>query len=180
MNWTFLRQQLYREVTAGADWWKPGNIGRVGDRTIQQLLSTYDKPDRIRAVERAGMLRSLQGLFAASATSYCEALGDTSSADEQQSTLCESLNRCNVFIEDTKEKKRQVLLHRFAASGLVPSVEPLCRPAIDYHILRLYLRRGDVAPETKTGREYMLASQSRRASTVASLRRTVAAGRSAR
>jgi hypothetical protein len=79
-----------------------------------------------------------------------------------------------VFREDPEEKKRQVLLHRLAASGLVPNVESLCKPAVDYHILRLYLRRGDVAPETRTGTEYMTASQSRRVSTVASLRRTVA------
>jgi hypothetical protein len=89
-----------------------------------------------------------------------------------------SLNRCHVFKEDPEEKKQQVLLHRLAASGLIPNVEPLCRPAVDYHILRLYLRRGDVAPETKAGTEYMSKSQLRRASTVASIRRTVAAAMS--
>jgi hypothetical protein len=175
INWTFLRRQLNRELATGADWWEPGNIGRIDERTVRRILADYDKPHRIRAAERAGMLRSLQGLFATGAASFCEALGDTLPADEQQTTLCESLDRCYVFIEDPEEKKRQVLLHRLAGSGLMPHVGLLCSPAIDYHILRLYLRRGDVAPETKAGTDYMTASQSRRATTVASLRRTVAA-----
>lgn len=174
MNWDVLRSRLRDAFTDGFDWWRPGNLQSVSAREIDTLLHGYSKPERIRAKQRAEMIRSIADLFDRGARSYSELFPSAILSDSERQALKEVLERCAVFAEDPARKKMQVLLHRLAVSGLVAGIESLCDPAIDYHIMRLYARRGEVAPVSATGADFIERHTPRRAVTVTAFRRTVA------
>ena len=82
--------------------------------------------------------------------------------------------KAKVFSEDPEQKKLQVLLHNIARVNIISGIDALCKPAIDYHIMRLYIRRGDITPNTSLGYEFLNNKISRKASTVAAFRSVVA------
>jgi len=137
-------------------------------------LDGYERPERIKPQQRAEMLRSLSVLASEGRATYCEVIPAILADQHDRELLLRSLEKCRVFAEDPERKKLQVAVHHFAQSGLVSGIESLCRPAIDYHIMRLYLRRGEVKPVSALGLEYLLSPRTKRRSTVTALRRTVA------
>jgi uncharacterized protein (DUF362 family) len=173
MNWDFLRRALREHVCAGANWWQLPQIGSVSSTVVDDLLRSYERPERVRAQQRAEMLRSLGVLYLGGKRSYSDVVPPVLVNERDRGTLLGLLEQCRVFSEDIERKKLQVAIHRFAQSGLVLGIDSLSRPAIDYHIMRLYLRRGEVRPVSALGLEYLTSSRSKRRSTVAALRRTV-------
>jgi hypothetical protein len=67
----------------------------------------------------------------------------------------------------------QVFLHSVACYDEFRHLDELCEPAIDYHIIRLYLRRGDIFPTSKSGLAFLNTQVMRRSSTVTALRQVV-------
>jgi uncharacterized protein (DUF362 family) len=173
MNWDFLRAAVEQLFAQGSSWWLPAQIAAVTPRKIEDLLQGYSKPERVRAKQRADMVRSLAALFRGGRDSYCDVFPEVLDGPDAGNDLLAALEGCQVFSEDHERKKLQVLLHRLAASGLVRGLDQLCQPAIDYHIMRLYIRRGEVVPTSSIGKEYIHGVRTRRAVTVTALRRTV-------
>ena len=173
MNWDFLRAAVERAFSQGASWWLPDQIGCVSPRAIEELLQGYSRPERIRARQRAEMIRSLAVLFREDRTSYCAVFPEELDGPDVRTGFIAALECCRVYSEDHERKKLQVLLHRLAGSGLVGGLDQLCRPAIDYHIMRLYIRRGEVVPRSAIGKEYIHGARTRKAVTVTTLRGTV-------
>jgi hypothetical protein len=173
MNWDFLRRALREQVCAGADWWRLAEIGGVSVAVVSALLKDYDRPERIRAQQRAEMLRSLSVLYSEHHRTYSDVIPTVLRDEHERETLLKLLEKCRVFAEDLERKKLQVAVHRFAQSGLVMGIDSLSRPAVDYHIMRLYLRRGEVKPVSAVGLEYLTSTRPKRRSTVTALRRTV-------
>lgn len=172
MNWGFLRKQVKKNITKKT-WWMPKNIGVVKKEDIEELLADYEKKDRIRATERAAMLRSLATIFEKHKT-YTEVFDLTGNKDGNLTILFNTLNECSVFVEDPQQKKLQVLCHNLAWSNVVPGIDDFCQPAVDYHIMRLYLRRGEVVPTGGVGERYMCCSGQKRYKTVSAFRGIVA------
>lgn len=174
MTWEFLRRSVYDAICGGAEWWRPENIGEVDLAIIENLLSNYSRKERIRAKERSEMLRSLICLFDENTKTFCDVFGIDEDGNRRSPTdIIKNLCRAPVFSEDPESKKLQVLVHNLAHTKVIPNVEELCEPAIDYHIMRLYLRRGDVYPVSKVGKEFIDIKTFRRSNTVTALRSVV-------
>ena len=173
MNWDFLRRAVERLVGQESSWWLPDQIAGVTPRRVEELLQGYPRPERVKAKQRADMIRSLAVLFQGDRDSYCAVFPEVLDGTDAGKDFLAGLERCHVFSEDHERKKLQVLLHRLAASGLVRGIEQMCQPAIDYHIMRLYIRRGEVIPTSSIGKEYIHGGRTRRSVTVTALRRTV-------
>jgi hypothetical protein len=174
LNWNFLRSSILSDLNRKDAWWEPHRIELTSAQDVERILSGYKHPSRIRSRERAQMLRSLASLFNEGRDAYCDVFPVRIESSTDATRLITILESCAAFSEDPQRKKLQVLLHSFAGSGLVEGLESLCDPAIDYHIMRLYLRRGEVSPVSQVGTQYIAGGKSRTASTVAAVRGTVA------
>lgn len=173
INWDFLRRRILDAMLCGAQWWNPEHLADVRSDTIRKLLSGYQRPERIRARERALMIRSLSELFHGNVRTYSDLVLTTQTDHRDPSEIIGKLAEAAVFSEDPLRKKMQVLLHSLVSSQIVPDAEPLCEPAVDHHIMRLFLRRGDVHPTSALGIAYLESGGSHRASTVTALRSVV-------
>jgi hypothetical protein len=174
LNWDFLRASVQTDMNREDAWWEPRRIEFVTAQDVERILSGYKHPSRIRPNERAQMLRSLASLFSEGRDGYSDVFSEQVDSSAGAARLIAILDSCTAFSEDTQRKKLQVLLHRLAKSGLVEGLESVCEPAIDYHIMRLYLRRGEVSPVSHVGSQYIADGKSRTARTVAAVRSTVA------
>jgi hypothetical protein len=144
INWDFLSDRLriaFEKEAASATW-----LSGVTARDVQHWLEGYHKPDRIRAGERALLLRNIGEILVS------EYGGDT---DELVSAsrgrlsgaggLLDRLDSFVAFREDPLRKKSNVMIHDIVRENVAHfSDESAILPAIDYHIIRLYLRTGRV------------------------------------
>ena len=173
INWEFLRNRVFAAISSGENWWLPDRILEVRPETISKLLSGYHDPNRVKAVQRANILKSLAQVFQGSTTSYLDLVTISAEADGSVRNIVNKLELCKAFREDPARKKMQVFLHSMACYDDFRYLDELCEPAIDYHIIRLYLRRGDVYPTSKLGVEFLDGKVMRHSSTVTALRQIV-------
>jgi hypothetical protein len=146
INWDFLSSRLARAFSVENI--RAEKLSTLTARDVQRWLDGYHRPERIRAGERALLLRDIgnvalekYGGDAERILSECKehlygALG-----------LIERLDHFTAFREDPLRKKSNVLVHDIVRDGLAHFMdEEKIVPAIDYHIVRLYLRSGRVVP----------------------------------
>jgi hypothetical protein len=173
-NWDFLQSVM-------AGWLLPEperrlpTIATTRPSQIAQLLSGYGKPERIRGPERARMLREtaleLQSIMRAG---LLDALISKPKLDGEDG-FYSVMGSISAFAEDELEKKIRVLAHDLHRENILVFIDPEnLRPAVEYHILRLYLRTGRVYPADECVREQLQSpSYPSRARLVKVLRRAV-------
>lgn len=157
MNWDVLQYAM-------AAWLLPAASGRLVElagttpRQISSLLQDYPKQERVRAIERSGMLREtarrLTELLAVDGRlrSLLEApvLGGASGFYEIIATI-------PAYTGDPFDKKARVLAHDLHREGIVTFSDPEnLKPAVEYHLIRLYLRSGRVVPASDSVRDELL------------------------
>lgn len=147
MNWDVLQSAL-------AGWLLPNTSARLEEFTkttpkqISLLLKNYPRQERVRAIERARILRE-------TAASLLILLGSGGS-------LRGLLNRPELdgglgfyqliagipaYRGDPFDKKARVLAHELHREGIIEFTDPgNLKPAVEYHLIRLYLRSGRVVP----------------------------------
>jgi hypothetical protein len=145
-NWDYLQ-------TAMAGWLLPDpekrllELERVRSSALERLLKGYFKPERIQARQRARMLRST--------ASHLRMMLDAGQLRtlllhrrlEGEGCFYDVIRGIPAFAEDELEKKSRVLAHDLYREGIIAFVDPQhLRPAVEYHILRLYVRTGRVYP----------------------------------
>lgn len=115
---------------------------------LSEILSDYPLKDRIRSKERLKMLRQVarhlkdhyEGNFGnLLQVANFRLLGERG--------VYHLLDDIAVFNEDPYRKKQNVLIHELIRGGGVDFVDgENTRPAIDYHIIRSYIRTGRIYP----------------------------------
>lgn len=86
----------------------------------------------------------------------------------------EFLDSLGPYAEDPLRKKARILVQQLARSELITPKDPeLLAPAVDYHIIRLYMRTGRVYPARATGYRTYAESKLARPATLLSLRKAV-------
>jgi len=146
-NWDFLNRRL-SSCLLDQDLGVLESIKRVSTSDFQLWFSDYDEPERIRAEERSRMLReigrTLEREFEGDAQlliSRCN--GHLAGPDG----FFELMDQFAAYREDPLRKKTNVLIHELVRSGAVQFTDPEhIAPAIDYHLIRVYLRTGRVYP----------------------------------
>jgi uncharacterized protein (DUF362 family) len=170
MNWEFLRESIYDLTLKNHSVWEPANLGSISEKDIQRLLDGYSKSERIRPGERASMINNLSNIFCNDIKSYKDIF---LVKDKLRTDFTEILKKSEVFSADPSEKKLQVLIHTLSHFDVIQGIGEFARPAIDYHIMRLYIRRGDISSINITGQKYITETKQRRVKTVLALRKRV-------
>jgi hypothetical protein len=88
--------------------------------------------------------------------------------------LLEHLRATPSFAEDARGKKLRILVQQLLRFNLINASDPdSLPPAIEYHLLRVYLRTGRVVPTTPSARRSVTVSEVRRLDSINALRRAV-------
>ena len=86
-------------------------------------------------------------------------------------TIRNNLLACKVFANDPEEKKMQLLLQKLSAFKELSGLAKYYQPAIDYHLVRCYLRRGLLLAKSKYAKDFLEdVNIKRKESTMAAIR----------
>ncbi|MCF4123880.1 hypothetical protein [Methylobacterium sp. SyP6R] len=146
INWDFISKHLglaFDEEGISAAY-----LANVTARDISRWFGTYHRPERLRAQERASLLRDLgTSLLRIWNGDIAKMLDDTEFNIQGSRGFLAQLDKFEAFREDPLRKKSNVIVHDLVRDKLVPfKDENSISPAIDYHIMRMYLRNGRVYP----------------------------------
>lgn len=172
INWDFLRKSVLDYTINHPDWIKPENMRKIRSQNISSILSAYDKPERIRAGERAKMLRSLGLLLYNLGYKYSDMFFDCNGNIREKESIFAIFKSSLAFVNDPEEKKIQLLLQNLSDYSQFSLLSNYSKPAIDYHIIRLYLRRGMIKPQNQEATDYIFSPEKQRMEkTVAMIRK---------
>lgn len=170
MNWDFLRNAIYEKMKMNPEWISPNNLLKIEPEEISLMFAKYDRQERVRPSERAFMLNCL-AKWAVGFDSIENVFLDDEREILPENDIREKLLKCEVFSSDSEEKKLQLLLQKLSMYHILDKLSEYCHPAIDYHLIRMYYRRGLIYGKTKYAREYLRNPlPERKEETVASVR----------
>ena len=170
INWIFLRESVYNYTKENPEWLQPCNLSEMGSRHLSLLLGSYHKKEKIKAEERAAILRAV-GRWSKQYKEIKDVFLDGQHALRRQEEVYSSLQKCVAFASDPEGKKANLLLQKLSSISDLCGIDRYAKPAIDYHLLRLYLRRGLLLARTKYANMYVRNPEiERKENTVAALR----------
>lgn len=175
INWDYLRYVVFKKTKSENEWVLPENLLNITEDTVKMLLSKYNKPERFRINERTSILRQI-GKLAVDAGGFTNLFFDNDGRLLPESLIRSNHFQCAVFVQDPEEKKLQLLLQKLSGYTPLAGLMDFCKPAIDYHLIRCYLRRGLISPKNKLGKEFIFGQNriERKESTVGALRQLCA------
>ena len=150
INWDFLQERLFEHFASDNVEAMLEKAEKATAAYVEQMLLGYHRPDRIRASERAKGLRqtatALRNIFKSDVSRLVQARTVFG-----PSGLMSELDNIPAFAEDSLRKKSSALAQELAREHIAyfTDAENIA-PAIDYHLIRLYLRTGRVVPTTDT------------------------------
>lgn len=146
---------------------------------IESWLNHYPKKDRIKGAERSKLLRDVGNVllndYNGSLKNFFESctntqLGDRSVANSFHNVMDKFLG----YSTDSLRKKTNVLSHDLIKENIVKFKDPEnANPAVDYHIMRLYLRSGRVIPKNEVIFKFLEGTPNPRGALVRQLRKAV-------
>lgn len=172
INWDFLRNAVYEMTMQDNTWIIPEKLSKITSAKVLQVLGNYNKPERIREKERCSLLRSLGSTLSALGYNYWDIFFCADSKIRSSEEILYVLNMSKAFSGDPEGKKTQLLLQNLSDYEELSILSTYCKPAIDYHIIREFLRRGLVKPTNQKAYEFILnPGVQRKEQTVGALRK---------
>ncbi len=150
-NWDRLHEVMIQFAQRNPEALEPAELLDVYKSETSELgralASTPNLAERLSVLAQVGQaaieIRLLDRI------QYWAASGVTLSGGDG---LYATLDQIETFSEDPLRKKSRVLAHQLSASGLVAILDPdSLAPAIDYHLIRLYMRTNRIHPRDKRG-----------------------------
>lgn len=150
INWDFLQERLFEGFASPDVEVMLHAAAEASPTYIEQILFGYHKPERIRAAERAKYLRQTAAALRESFDGKVLRLVETGSVFGD-SGFISRLDKLPAFAEDPLRKKSSALAQELARERIVEFIDSAeIPPAIDYHLIRLYLRTGRVIPTSES------------------------------
>lgn len=148
INWDFLHARLAEHLLSSNQTEMVKRIAQVTAPELTGWLKGYAKPTRIRATERARMLRTIgECLSAQLAGDPYNLVAASHNRIAGPEGFVARLDMFEPYRVDPLRKKSNVLVQDLIRERIVAfEDQDSLRPAIDYHIVRLYLRSGRVVP----------------------------------
>lgn len=176
INWDFLQDTLASRFQEDPDRLSAEFLMKVDARLIKKWLSDYPKPERIRASERAALIRDLgRNLNERFDGKPYNIILEANGRLTGETGLLELLNVFRAYSEDPVKKKSNVLAHDLIRERIVSFKDTdRIKPAVEYHIMRLYERTGRVVPRTPELQEALCQGTQFRPWFVKYMRNTVA------
>lgn len=170
MNWDYLRQAVLKKTLDDKSWLYGERLANISHIEVSALFSNYEKIERIKSGERCKLLRGV-GKTIIEIGSYKNLFFDEKQNLLPIDKIRKNLLKSEAFFKDPKEKKLQLLLQKLSVYDGLQNLSIYCKPAIDYHLIRCYLRRGLIYPRTKFASEFIFDSSiQRKETTVGALR----------
>lgn len=175
-NWDFLQNRLAEKLLQFDDPKEIINVlSNIDARIIKDWLYDYPKPERIKAAERASLLRDVGNKISEickyDSTQLYESSDHYVGGD---SGFIKNLDIFQAYNLDPLRKKSYVLVHDLVREKILHfNDEKNIEPAIDYHIMRVYLRTGRVIPTRIEAFEELKGKPKPRARLVKLLRKSV-------
>lgn len=149
-NWDFLQNRL-AETLLSEPSLLVDRITNISGSQLQNWLNDYLRPERIRARERAGLLRdvgrTLTERWGGRADNILQEARRRCAGDNG---FLQALDHFEAFRADPLRKKSHVLVHDLIREAIVSFAdEDAVEPAVDYHLIRIYLRSGRVVPTSR-------------------------------
>lgn len=174
-NWDFLQGRMADELLK-----KPEKIierlAHLSAKEFAGWLKEYPKQERVRAIERTKLLRNVGKVIQEKWDGDAgQILSDCNGQLTGDQGFLALLDEFEAFSADPLRKKSQVLAHDLLREGAIDFIDKeKIAPAIDYHIIRSYLRTGRVVPKDTSLNPYLSGHPNPRPRLVTKLRETVA------
>lgn len=174
-NWDFLQGRMAAELLKQPD----QLVARLASLSANEFggwLRDYPKQERVKATERSKLLRNVGKVIQEKwGGDSGELLACCAGRINGASGFLTLLDEFDAFRVDPLRKKSQVLVHDLLREGAVDFVDKEeVLPAIDYHIMRTYLRTGRVVPRKLSLNPYLAGHPNPRPRLVRKLRESVA------
>ena len=174
MNWDFLRKVVKEKTIEDKEWLFPENLENITAAFVEDLLREYEKKDRIRAVERARILSDIGKHMVNAKQRYIDLFFDSSGL-RKYNNIKQILNDFEAFSGDPAEKKLRLLIQCVSDYDPLSKLSEYYEPTIDYHVIRLYVRRGVVRPVRQETIDFLMNNEVVRKETTIGALRTVCA-----
>ncbi len=175
MNWDFIRNRIKEKALRDRTYWDFSNLKNFSEQGIIDLLKGYPKRERYFPEQRASMLRELSKLSFSKFETLSQVIKSLKGKKNIEENFLKILHQISVFSEDPEAKKLQVLLHSLFRSKLLNFDEKgIVQPTIDYHLMRLYIRRGNIWHTNSSGLKYLRSNIRRLSTTTSALRAIIA------
>jgi hypothetical protein len=175
INWDYLQSKLF-DAWKDLDFPISRSLSDVTARSVKAWLSDYARPERVRAEERAKILReTAESVAVLVNTGALERMVSAPIRLEGPTGVNSIIRAIPVFQTDPHLKKLNVFVHEVFLEKVVQVLDPEnLMPAIDYHLIRLYLRTGRVYPTAQEVAPFLLGeARNPRARLVQTLRAAV-------
>lgn len=170
MNWDYLRKAIYDKTKSNPSWLYVDHLISISEREVEELFISYPKKERIRKKERTEIIREV-GKWLSRFNEIDDIFLDKSKNLYSQNKLKSNLHLCPTFSKDPEEKKTQLLLQKLSSLNYYKGLSSYYAPAIDYHLIRSYLRRGLLIAKNNYAKNFIYNYNiSRKESTIAALR----------
>jgi hypothetical protein len=174
INWDYLQLRIYKKIIIESS--DPlETVYSITPRMMSEWLSDYPKPDRVKATERARLLRNVaivvKNEFHGNLDYFYEAVSGWSLEHDE---FERNMNVFEAYKSDPLRKKTNVLSHEIVTEKIysIKGIKNL-KPAIDYHIMRTYLRTGRVVPRDPELFRFFTGAPNPRTYIVSELRKSV-------
>lgn len=157
MNWDVLQDALARWMLPSPDK-RLDEFSETSPSQIRLLLEHYPKQERVRASERARKFRQTANDLK-SLVSDDGQLRQLAAKPrlEGPGGFYEIVGQLEAYQGDPIEKKIRVLAHDLYREKIMEFSDPQAlKPAVEYHLIRLYLRTGRVFPTHNSVAEVLL------------------------
>jgi hypothetical protein len=154
INWDFLREVVRNYTACNKDWLTTQSLATIGTDVVEKMLGRYHRRENVKADERARMLRLL-GVWAGNYRHVKDVFLEEDGELKPLKTIRDTMLKCPVFSSDPEEKKLNLLFQKLDDIPALSGIGSYAKPAIDYHLLRLYLRRGLLYARTKYAYEFI-------------------------
>jgi hypothetical protein len=174
-NWYDLHKRIIEIAIDNPEILRPSSLLSLTPKDFKFIFGPGLDEQRMRAGERVRILRELAQCLPNWPTEGEQGwLKNGSINIEGDCGIMPWLNKFRVFSGDPLQKKSRVLIHQLLRYGLINVKDPEnVRPAVDYHIMRLYVRTGRVIPVTEEAFERVRQEEVARVEFLTHLRRAV-------
>lgn len=148
INWDYLQERLAKHLLDKSKSQIIALLSEISARDLNSWFSDYPIPERIRASERAEYLRGVANTLNQNFNGDPWGIIQKSKSKLSGSTgFVAGMDIFEPYRLDPIRKKTHVLSHDLIREKIVEfKDEENVKPAIDYHLIRIYLRTGRVYP----------------------------------
>lgn len=147
-NWDKLQSRVIEIAQTAPTLLTPAAVSEMTNTSFRRLFGPVYDSERLRSAERTKLLVSLgRSIASVLDEPVFPWLGLLPIALAGPGGLYEWLAGIDAFSQDPLRKKSRILVHDLLQHGLIEVAdEKNIAPAIDYHLIRLYVRTGRVLP----------------------------------